>query len=51
MQKIIKISSSYRYCKLADLKSICGIEQTDAHKMLAPVQDIAVSVFLQANLM
>ncbi len=45
-----KIPSSYRYYKLADLKNICGIEQADAHKMLAPVQDIAVSDFLQTNL-
>jgi hypothetical protein len=50
MEKIIKIPSSYRYYKLADLKNICGIEQADAHKMLAPVQDIAVSDFLQTNL-
>jgi hypothetical protein len=46
----IKIPSSYRYYKLEDLKNICGIEQADAYKMLAPVQDIAVSDFLQTNL-
>ena len=30
MEKIIKIPSSYRYYKLADLKNICGITYADA---------------------
>ncbi len=50
MEKIIKIPSSYRYYKLADLKNICGINQKDAHKMLFPVQDVVVSDLLQAIL-
>jgi hypothetical protein len=43
----IKIPKSYRYYKLEDLQTICGIEQVDANKMLAPVRDIPVSEFLQ----
>jgi hypothetical protein len=50
MAKIIKIPSSYRYYKLANLKNICGIEQVDADKMLLPVQYIPVSDFLQTTI-
>jgi len=50
MEKIIKIPSSYRYYKLADLKNICGITYADADKMLAPVQDIPVSAILKTIL-
>jgi hypothetical protein len=50
MEKIIKIPSSYRYYKLADLATICGIAQADADKMLLPIQDIPVSDFLQTTI-
>jgi hypothetical protein len=50
MEKIIKIPSSYRYYKLADLATICGIDKVDAPKMLEPVQNITISDFLQTTI-
>ncbi len=50
MEKIIKIPSSYRYYKLADLANICGIDKVDAPKMLEPVQNITISDFLQTTI-
>jgi hypothetical protein len=50
MANEIKIPSSYRYYKLADLKKICGIDKADAPKMLSPVQDIIISDFLQTTI-
>ncbi len=46
----IKIPSSYRYYKLADLATICGIDKVDAPKMLEPVQNITISDFLQTTI-
>ena len=50
MEKIIKIPSSYRYYKLADLATVCGIDKVDAPKMLEPVQNITISDFLQTTI-
>jgi hypothetical protein len=46
----MKIPSSYRYYKLEDLKNICGIQRTDTPNLLAPVQSITVSDWLQTTL-
>jgi hypothetical protein len=46
MKKIIKIPSSYRYYKLADLKNVCGITHQDAIDMLAPLTFINPSSLL-----
>ena len=46
----MKIPSSYRYYKLADLKNICGIDRVDAHNMLQPTPHIEPSEWLQISL-
>ena len=46
----MKIPSSYRYYKLADLKNICGIYRVDAPNMLQPIQNIEASEWLQISL-
>jgi hypothetical protein len=46
----MKIPSSYRYYKLADLKNICGIDRVDAPNMLQPIQNIEASEWLQISL-
>ncbi len=46
----MKIPSSYRYYKLADLKNICGIDRADAPNMLQPIQNIEASEWLKIGL-
>jgi hypothetical protein len=46
----MKIPSSYRYYKLADLKDICGITTSQVLDLLNPVKDVPLSDFLKTNL-
>ncbi len=46
MKKKDKKPSSYRYYKLLDLKTICGIDHHDSVEMLEPVQAVMPSAFL-----
>jgi hypothetical protein len=45
-----KTPSSYRYYKLEDLAAICGVHKIDIPNLLAPIQPLVVSDWLQSTL-